>query len=156
MITQLTTQSLRPALEREHRQWIDEVVAALAPAKGPEAGPWARWNAISYMRTNFCAHLDRERRLVQGLAAELTDEQYEILWALGELLEAQRAQLDHQIDLCHRAEQFATVTGKIVTALRHWCRAVEKDLGPLMVEAMPLQSREVLARLAPETVGIDA
>src|SRR6266550_8158881 len=101
MTTQLTTKSLRPALEREHQQWIDEVVATLAPAKGPNAGPWARWNAINYLRTTFCAHLDRERRLVGGLAAELTDEQHEILWALGELLEAQRAQLDHLIGLCH-------------------------------------------------------
>jgi hypothetical protein len=150
----MTTESLLAALEREHRQWIDEVVAALAPAKAPDAGPWARWNALRYLQTTLPAHLDRERRLVQGLAAELTDDQQETVWALGELLEAQRAQLGHLIGLCHRAEQFATVTGKIVTALRHWCRAVENDLGPLMVEAMPRRSREVLARLAPETVGV--
>lgn len=152
----MTEQSLRPVLEREHRQWIDEVVTSLAPAKGPNAGPWARWNALRYLQTTFPARLDRERRLVQDMSARLTEEQQETLWALGELLDAQRAQLDHLIGLCHRAEQFSTVTGKIVTTLRRWCRAVENDLGPLLVEAMPRQSREVLARLAPETAEIGA
>jgi hypothetical protein len=150
----MTDQALRAMLEREHRRWLDEVVAALAPAKGPNAGPWARWNALRYLQTTFPARLDRERRLVQSVAAELPDEQQETLWALGELLETQRAQLDRLIGLCHQAEQFSTITGKIVTTLKHWCRAVENDLGPLMVEAMPRQSREVLAQLAPEMAGV--
>lgn len=146
----MTPKRLRPVLEREHRQWIQEVVAALEPAERPDAGAWARWNALRYLQTTFPARLDRERRLVEGVVPDLTDDQREILWALGELLDALRQQLDHLIGLCHRADQFSAVTGKILTALRHWCRAVEDNLGPLTIAVMPRQSREVLAQLDPE------
>lgn len=151
-----TSKRLGPVLEREHRQWIQEVMAVLEPAERPGAGAWARWNALRYLQTTFPARLDQERRLIEGVVPGLTDEQREVLWALGELLDALRQQLDLLIGLCHRAEQFSAVTGRIVTALQHWCRAVENDLGPLTLGAMPRQSREVLAQLAPETAGSGA
>jgi hypothetical protein len=147
---------LLPALQREHRQWIRDVVAAVEPASQPDAGTWARWNALRYLQTAFPARLDQERRLVDGMNADLTEAQREILWALGELLDALRQQLDHLIGLCHHAEQFAQVTGKIVTTLRHWCRAVEDGLGPHSVAIMPRQSREVLAQLDPEFATLTA
>src|SRR5512146_1876445 len=112
--------TLRPALEREHRQWIEEVMGALEPAQRPDAGVWARWDALRYLQTTFSARLDRERRMVQGVMPVLDDVQRETLWALGELLDALRQQLDHLSGLCQRAEQFSAVTGRIVTALRHW------------------------------------
>jgi hypothetical protein len=145
---------LLPVLEREHRQWIQEVTAILEPAERPDAGVWARWNALRYLQTTFPARLAKERRIVEAVAPDLTDEQRELLWALGELLDALRQHLDHLIGLCHRADQFSALTGQIVTALRHWCRAVEDDLGPLAIAIMPRQSREVLAQLAPETAAI--
>jgi hypothetical protein len=150
----MTPERLLPVLEREHRQWIQEVTAILELANRPDAGAWARWNALRYLQTTFPARLDKERRLVEGVAADLTDEQCEILWALGELLDALRQHLDHLIGLCHRADHFSVLTGKILTALRHWCRAVEDDLGPLAIAVMPRDSREVLAQLAPETAAI--
>ena len=151
----MTPERLRPVLEREHRQWIQDVVAVLEPASRLDAGTWARWSALRYLQTTFPARLDQERRLVEGMAADLTDDQREILWALAELLDALRLQLDHLIGLCHQAPQFALVTGKILTTLRHWCRAVEDGLGPHAITVMPRRSREVLARLDPEfeTVG---
>lgn len=152
----MTPQRLLPALEREHRQWIQEVVAALEPASRPDAGTWARWNALQYLQTTFPARLDKERRMVSGMDADLTEEQREILWALGELLDALRQQLDHLIGLCHHAGQFSQVTDKIVAALRRWCRAVEDGLGPLSVAIMPRQSREVLAQLDPQFETIKA
>lgn len=145
-------ESLRPALEREHRQWIEEVMGALEPAQRPDAGVWARWDALRYLQTTFSARLDRERRMVEAVLPALDDVQRETLWALGELLDALRQQLDHLIGLCQRAEQFSTVTGRIVTALRHWCRAVEDDIGPLSATAIPAHSRAALAELAPERV----
>lgn len=145
-------ESLRPALEREHRQWIEEVMGALEPAQRPDAGVWARWDALRYLQTTFSARLDRERRMVEAVLPALDDVQRETLWALGELLDALRQQLDHLIGLCQRAEQFSTVTGRIVTALRHWCRAVEDDIGPLSATAIPAHSRAALAELAPESV----
>jgi hypothetical protein len=148
----MTSDTLRPALEREHRQWIEEVMAALDPAQRPDAGVWARWEALRYLQTTFASRLDRERRMVEGVMPALNDVQRETLWALGELLDALRQQLDHLIGLCQRAEQFSTVTGRIVTALRHWCRAVEDGVGPLSAAAMPPQSRDALAELAPDAV----
>jgi hypothetical protein len=146
----MTPERLRPVLEREHRQWIQEVVGLIEAASRSDAGVWARWNALRYLQTTFPERLDRERRLVEGMMADLTDDQREILWALGGLLEALRLRLDHLVGLCHQAPQFALVTGQIVTTLRHWCRAVEEGLGPRAIAVMPRQSREVLALIDPE------
>lgn len=145
-------ESLLPALEREHRQWIEELMEALEPTQRPGAGVWARWDALRYLQSTFSARLDRERRLVDAVMPALGEAERETLWALGELLDALRQQLDHLIGLCQRAEQFAAVTGRITTALRHWCRAVEDGVGPLSASALPPQSREALADLAPEAV----
>jgi hypothetical protein len=142
----MTTQLLRPRLEREHREWIQEVMAVLEPADRPEGGPWARWNALRYLQQTFPAHLEQERRLVAGIAPDLTAEQREILWALGELLDALRTHLDHLVGLCHRAEEFSATTGKILTALRHWCQAVEDSLGPLEAGSVTWPSLELLSQ----------
>ena len=144
----MKTESLRPALEHEHHQWIEEVSLALEPALRPDAGAWARWNALRYLQTTFPARLDKERRLVEGVLPKLTDAQRETLWALGELLDALRQELDHLIGLCHQVEQFSVVTGKILTALRHWCLAVEEDVGSLTAAGMSRQSRDMLVQLA--------
>ena len=146
------TATLRPALEREHRQWIEEVMGALEPTQRPDAGVWARWDALRYLQTTFSARLDRERRMVEGAMPALDDAQRETLWALGELLDALRQQLDHLIGLCQRAEQFSMVTKRIVTALRHWCLAVEENLGPLPASALPPESLAALAQLEPAAV----
>ena len=149
-------ESLRRVLEREHRQWIEEVTGALEPAQRAGAGVWARWDALRYLQTTFSARLDRERDMVEGVMPALDESQRETLWALGELLGALRQQLDHLIGLCQRAEQFSTVTGRILTALRHWCRAVEDAIGPLAAASIPARSREMLAELAPESVASGA
>ena len=146
----MTSERLRPVLEREHLQWIQEVTAVVEPASRSDAGVWTRWHALRYLQTTFPERLDQERRLVEGMTADLTDDQREILWALAELLDALRLELDHLIGLCHQAPQFALVTGKILTTLRHWCRAVEKGLGPRAISVMPRPSREALALIAPE------
>lgn len=141
-----------PALEREHAQWIEELRAVLEPAQKAEAGTWARWNALRYLQTTLPARLERERRLVDAAQSSLTADQRESLWALGELLDSLRQQLDQMISLCHQAERFASMTGKLLTALRYWCGAVERDLGTLSVTALRQASREELAQLGPECI----
>ena len=59
----MTSDTLRPALAREHREWIKQVMAALEPAQRPDAGVWARWEALRYLPTTFASRLDRERRV---------------------------------------------------------------------------------------------
>jgi hypothetical protein len=135
---------LRPYLAAEHAQWLDEVTEVLAAAQQPEAGAWARWSALRYLQTTFPHRLAEERRLVESVAARLSEEQRATLWALGELLDALRSQLDHLIGLCHRADEFSTITRKLVTALQHWCRAVEVDVGPVRWSAVPTELREAL------------
>lgn len=152
----MTPERLCPVLEREHRQWIQEVAAVVEPASRSDAGIWARWNALRYLQTTFPKRLDQERRLVEGMAEDLTDDQREILWALGGLLDALCLQLDHLIGLCHQAPQFALVTGNILTTLRHWCVAVEVGLGPRAIEVLPRPSREVLALIDPEFAAAGA
>lgn len=146
----MTADRLRPVLAREHRQWTEEIMTVLMRAEPPDAGPWARWHALQYLQTTFAERLDQERRLVESVASNLTPDQRETLWALGELLDALRQHLDHLIGLCHRAEQFSTVTGRIFVALQHWCRAVEDDLGPLPAGVMNQQSRQA-TELVPES-----
>ena len=91
--------------------------------------------------------------MVQWVAGQLTEEQRTLLWALGELLEALRGQLDHLVGLCHRAEEFAAVTQKILTALRHWCREVDQHLGSLRPTALPAELRRALLGRASESVA---
>ena len=126
----------------------------LDPAMMPSAGPWTRWHALQYLHDTFSARLAQERALVVGCEANLTSDRRELLWALGELLETLRQHLDHLVGLCHQANQFADVTGRLLKAFRHWCRAVEAELGPLPVALVPAHLRETL-RVAEETaVGV--
>ena len=75
-------------------------MGALEPTQRPDAGVWARWDALRYLQTTFSARLDRERR----------------------------------------------------TALRHWCLAVEENLGSLPASALPPESLAALTQLEPAAV----
>jgi hypothetical protein len=149
MSERIASESLGPVLAREHAAWLEEVRAALGPAQGSSASPWARWNAIRYLEQTFPERLTRERRLVQAVSRQLSATDQEQLWALGELLDALHAYLPHLVGLCHRAGEFAEVTTRILTALGRWCRAVERALGPLPVSVVPTGLREPFG-LAPD------
>ena len=148
----MTTDLAGPLLACEHASWLEEVRAALEPARRADAGAWARWSALRYLQSTFPSRLDEERRLVRRFAVQLTDEQRDTLWALGELFDAFGAQLDHLVGLCHHAEQFSVVTDRILAALGIWCRAVEAGIGSLPVAALPAEARSRLVELALEPV----
>jgi hypothetical protein len=133
---------LRPRLALEHEAWLEELQEALGPARQAEAGTWARWNALRYLETTFPERVEREREMVRTVAERLSEPQRARLWALGELLELFPAYLARTIGLCHRAEEFGALTGRLEVALDRWCRAVEEDLGPLPVTALPPKLRE--------------
>jgi hypothetical protein len=142
----MNTELLRPWLEREHEHWLAEVAQALGPARRPEAGAWARWNALRYLETTFPGRVERERQVVQAMAARLTESQRAKLWALGELLDLLPAYLGRLVGLCHRATEFAALTARLQATLGRWCRAVEDDLGPLPACALPEELREAEVR----------
>jgi len=148
-----TVGTLRPRLEGDHARWRAEVGAVLGPARHPEAGTWARWTALHYLQTVFPARVEQERRMVQRLEARLTGEQRTSLWALGELLDVLPEHLGHLIGLCHRAQQFAGVTGRLQSALDRWCRAVEDSCGPLPASALTAGRRVTGGRAAPRPVA---
>ena len=133
---------LRPRLAREHQAWLEEMREALGPARQDDAGTWARWNALRYLEAAFPERVEREREMVRVVAERLTEPERAQLWALGELLELFPAYLRRTIGLCHRAEEFGALTGRLEAALDRWCRAVEETLGPLPVTALPQASRE--------------
>ncbi|HET6577369.1 MAG TPA: hypothetical protein VFG66_03555 [Gemmatimonadales bacterium] len=145
----MTGELLRPRLQREHASWLEEVAEALGPAQRAEAGPWARWNALRYLETTFPERVERERRMVQEVPARLTGPQRATLWALGELLDLLPTYIGHQVGLCHRAEEFSALTGRLQAALGRWCRAVEEDLGPLPASEL----QEALRATPPVEVG---
>ena len=106
-----------------------------------------------YLQTTFAAARSgapagRERRL-QSDAGPARDPE-----GLGELLDALRQHLDHLFGLCQRAEQFSAITGRILVALRHWCRTVEDDLGPLPLDVMNQWSRQATELVPESSVGI--
>ncbi|HEX6616663.1 MAG TPA: hypothetical protein VF046_10195 [Gemmatimonadales bacterium] len=140
---------LRPRLAREHEAWLEEMQEALGPARQAEAGTWARWNALRYLESTFPERVEREREMVRALAERLRESERARLWALGELLELFPAYLARTIGLCHRAEEFGALTGRLEVALDRWCRAVEEDLGPLPVTALPPKLREPELDAAP-------
>lgn len=140
----MTTELLRSHLELEHANWRAEVAAALGPAQKPDAGAWARWSALRYLEGTFLARAARERRMVESVAARLSDDERAHLWALGELMEVLPAYLSHLVGLCHRAGEYGDITSRVLTALDRWCRAVEDALGPLPVGTLPAKLRPAL------------
>jgi hypothetical protein len=148
--------NLLPVLVREHAAWLNEIRAALGPAQGSTAGPWARWNAIRYLEHSFPVRVAHERRLVQALARRLSEADQAQLWALGELLDVLPAHLTHLVGLCHRAGEFAEVTARITAALTRWCKLVELALGPLPLSAVPAGLREPLGLAVAEPVTAGA
>ncbi len=140
---------LRPRLQREHASWLEEVAEALGPAQRPEAGPWARWNALRYLETTFAERVERERQRVQEAAPRLTEPQRATLWPLGELLDLLPAYIGHQVGLCHRAAEFSALTDRLEATLGRWCRAVEEELGPLPASALHGEPQEALRVAAP-------
>lgn len=134
-----TTTLLRPSLQRRHAEWLAEVKAVLGAAQQPDAGIWERWTALHYLQTAFPSRLDEERRLVNSVMPRLSEAQRTTLWALGELLETLRSQLDHLVGLCHRAGEFHVVAAKIQTALDYWCHEVDEDVGPFASTVVPTE-----------------
>ena len=144
---------LGPLLAREHAAWLDEVRRELGPAQAGTAGPWTRWHAIRYLEGAFVSRVNRERRLVDAVAGDLSDADQAQLWALGELLDVLPAYLAHLVGLCHRAGDFADVTARITAALGRWCKVSERAVGPLALESVPAAIQHSFGWTTLEAVG---
>lgn len=138
-------------LQRMHRQWLQELRAAVDETEAKDAGIWSRWNAIRYMDTVFSGRFDRERRAIESLSPTIDPDQVNHLWVAGELVTMLRWQLDQHVGLCHRPTEFAVITAKLLRAVEYWYAAVERVVGPLRWDDVPAQVRQDLDSLGIET-----
>jgi hypothetical protein len=137
-------------LRGTHEQWLQEVRGAVDPTRGESAGIWLRWRAIDYLEAGFKRRFERERRAVYSMHGQLTGAQASHLWIAGELVTQLLANMRHQVGLCHRAEQFASLAVTLMTALEYWCREVEDALGPVRWGDVAPESRALF-----ETITYD-
>jgi hypothetical protein len=134
-------------LERTHRAWLGELRTAVAHADAGESGIWPRWKAIRSLDTFLMDQFDRERKAMDGLSPRIGGNGVRQLWAAGELVEALRWQLRHAAGLCHRADEFSTITGKLLRALEYWFTAVEDVMRPFEWDDLSAREREEIASL---------
>ena len=141
---------MRAFLQGTHEQWLQEVRNVVDPTRSESAGIWLRWRAIDYLEGSFKRRFERERRAVYSLHGQLTGPQASHLWIAGELITQLLANMRHQVGLCHRAEQFASLAVTLMSALEYWCHEVEEALGPVRWGEVTPESRALF-----ETITYD-
>jgi hypothetical protein len=155
-----TTPAARPArsngrlgerLQRMHREWLQELRAAVVETKAKDAGIWPRWSVIRYVDTVFSSQFERERRVIESLSPTIDPGQVNHLWVAGELVTMLRWQLRQHVGLCHRPTEFAVITANLLRAVEYWFAAVEGFVGPLRWDDVPAQVRQDLNSLGIET-----
>lgn len=115
-------------LERRHTRWLEEVVGAVDAARASDAGIWMRWGAVRYLDTAFAARLRREREAIESIRPRLLQSHTSNLWALAELLDQLRHELDRAVALHWNGDEFSRVALKFLRALGCWCRESERAL----------------------------
>lgn len=135
-----------------HAEWLLEMRGVLDAAQRPGAGTWIRWSAIHYVDTVFSARFEQEREVVERLRLEVGAGHAGGPWVGAEFLAILRWQLDHLVGVCPRAEEFSTMTLKLLSAIDHWCHEVEDALGQLTWDDLSDEARRLLASLAGEAV----
>ncbi|HYC31352.1 MAG TPA: hypothetical protein VEB59_03635 [Gemmatimonadales bacterium] len=146
----LGERELRPWLEEVHGAWMQEVLGVMEAARVTGAGIWVRWGAVRYLNDEFVKRLRRARSALDRLRPWYPDRAAARLWALGELMEQLRLQLDRSVALHQGAGEFGLLAVKLLRALGCWCREVEEALGPIEWESLPRAGRVEIDRLAPE------
>jgi hypothetical protein len=139
-------------LQKVHRLWLQEIRKVLDSARRPEAGMHCRWRAVRYLTFIASPRFEIERGAVESLGQMVEPSQATQLWVAAELMATLGWQLDHELDLCHRAGEFSGVTQKFEKALAHWCGAVEDALGNLSWVELPEQAQRRFAILGAEEV----
>jgi hypothetical protein len=139
-------------LQKVHRLWLQEIRKVLDSARRPEAGMHCRWRAVRYLTFIASPRFEIERGAVESLGQMVEPSQATQLWVAAELMATLGWQLDHELDLCHRAGEFSGLTQKFEKAMAHWCGAVEDALGNLSWVELPEQAQRRFAILGAEEV----
>lgn len=146
--------TLRPWLEGVHGTWMQEVLAVIDAARASDAGVWVRWGAVRYLDSTFAGRLRQSRAALDRLRPHLADDSAARLWAVGELLDQLRAQLDRVVAMHQNGDDFSAVAVKFLRALGCWCREVEQALGALEWQALPQAAQAEVTRLTGEEQAI--
>jgi hypothetical protein len=139
-------------LQKIHGLWLQEIRKVLDSARRPEAGMHCRWRAVRYLTCIAAPRFEIERGAVESLGQMVEPSQATQLWVAAELMATLGWQLDHELDLCHRAGEFSVLTQKFEKAMAHWCGAVEDALGNLSWGELPEQAQRRFAVLGAEEV----
>ncbi len=137
----------RPWLEQVHAAWMKEVLGVIDTARASGGGIWVRWGAVRYLDRTFAARLHRSRAVLDRLRPYLPSDAAARLWAVGELLDQLRAQLDRAVALHQTGDEFSLTAVKFLRALGCWCREVEQSLGALEWRALPRTAQADVLRL---------
>ena len=146
---------LLTALQEIHGPWLQETRKLLDPARRPEAGVHCRWRAVQYLNTTVSHRFELERAAVESLGQMVEPGHAAQLWVAAQLMATLHWQLDHELGLCHRANEFSVLTRKFEKAMVHWCRTVEDALGTLSWGEIPEQARRRFALLGAKEVHHD-
>jgi hypothetical protein len=139
-------------LQGIHGLWVQNTQRVLDSARRPDAGIHCRWRAARYLTFIASPRFEIERGAVETLGQMVEPSQATQLWVAAELMATLGWQLDHELDLCHRAGEFSLLTQKFEKAMAHWCGAVEDALGNLSWEELPEQAQRRFALLGAEEV----
>lgn len=139
---------LRPWLEGVHGAWMQEVLGVIDGARATDAGVWVRWGAVRYLDSTFAGRLQHARAALERLRPHYPDEAAARLWAVGELLDQLRGQLDRVVALHQSGDEFSSVAVKFLRALGCWCREVEQASGSLEWRSLPQAAQAEVLRLA--------
>ncbi|HUF36328.1 MAG TPA: hypothetical protein VMN37_10285 [Gemmatimonadales bacterium] len=148
--------TLRPWLEEVHGAWMQEVLGVIDAARATGAGIWVRWGAVRYLDGSFAGRLQRSRGALERLRPHLAADAAARLWAVGELLDQLRYQLDRVVALHQTGDEFSALAVKFLRALGCWCREVEQALGGIEWTALPHAARAEVERLGEEEQAIGA
>ncbi|MER3406800.1 MAG: hypothetical protein C4289_17865 [Chloroflexota bacterium] len=116
------------AAARAHEAWLAEVREKLLPVRGGPCGLWERWSVVQYLEREFLPRYQKEREALEKWGRYLPAPQADHLWALGELLDFQRAQIADLVRLCKTGPAIAPVAHKFMRALECWCSEAERAL----------------------------
>lgn len=119
-------------LQEIHGRWLQKTRRVLDATRRPDVvGIHHRWRAVRYLNFIASPRFEIERSAVEALGHLVEPRHATQLWVAAELMAALGWQVDHELDLCHRAGDFSVLTEKFEKAMAHWCRAVEDAVGSL-------------------------
>jgi hypothetical protein len=143
---------LLSVLQGIHGPWLQKTQRVLDSARRPEAGIHCRWRAVRYLKTIVSPRFEIERGAIESLGQMVQPGHAARLWLAAELMATLAWQLDHELGLCHRADEFSVLTRKFEKALAHWYGAVEDALGSLSWVELSEQAQRRFALLGAEEV----